>query len=464
VAVRTLTGPGLAARAAALERPLVSAGGAVLALSVPLIFLHVNYQPGFTVHLGSTSVSVYLSDLAVLAVALAAALAGFRWGFRPLREAPSIWLLGAALLLFVFAATLYPLASDRAYNWHHHLVTAAKFAEYGVLAPALPLLVRRARELWVLLGALVAWSTVATVVGVAQFFGWSVAEAWAPGRRQPSFLGHHDFAALSCAALAVGIVALVLPRWRVNRPLAVLGGISGVLGLVVSGSTAAAIGLGAAAVGLLLAAWRRGTLSPPRIAAVAAVAAVAAGGVVVLRGGDLDQFVRFLGVRRAEASTSQNVQTYVQHTLLAYIGLRIFLAHPAIGVGWQGSGEESGYRPHLAAAHREFPHASELSFPSPVHPWGVQNGYVQALADLGVVGFLLFLGVFASGLAVAGRRAVGSAVEQAAPALVAGVWLLAAMGIWSAVGLVAGIPLDALTWLGLGLAAVAAAGTARARA
>jgi hypothetical protein len=38
------------------------------------------------------------------------------------------------------------------------------------------------------------------------------------------------------------------------------------------------------------------------------------------------------------------------------------------------------------------------------------------------------------------------------------------MGIWSAVGLVAGIPLDALMWLGLGLAATVAAGTMRAAA
>jgi len=461
VAVRTLSGPGLAARAAALERPLVSVGGAVLALSVPLIFLHVDYQPGVTLHAGSTSVSIYLSDLAVLAVGLAAVLAGLRWGFRPLREGLSIWVAAAALLAMVVLATFYPLASDRAYAWHRHLVTAAKFAEYASLALALPLLVRRTRELWVLLGALVAWSVVATTVGVAQFFGWSVAEAWAPGRRQPSFLGHHDFAALSCAALAIGLAALAVPGWRANRILAAVGVVSGVLGLIASGSAAAAAGLAAAVIGIAIVAWRRG-FALPRIVAIGVVAAVAGGGVIVLRGGDLDQFVRFLGVRRAEPTTSQNVQTYVQHTLLAYLGWKIFLAHPAVGVGWQGSAEPSGYGPHLVAAHREFPNASPLSFPSAAHPWGVQNGWVQALADLGIVGFLLFVGLFASGLVATARRALRGPPELAGPAVVAGVWLLCAMGIWSAVGLVAGIPLDALTWLGLGLAATAAAGTLRA--
>ena len=74
--------------------------------------------------------------------------------------------------------------------------------------------------------------------------------------------------------------------------------------------------------------------------------------------------------------------------------------------------------------------ASPLSLPSAKHPWGVQNGWVQALADLGIVGFLLFVGLFASGLVAAGRRALRGPPELAGPALVAGVWLLCAMGIW----------------------------------
>ena len=56
-----------------------------------------------------------------------------------------------------------------------------------ILALALPLVVRRSRELWVLLGALVAWSVVATTIGIAQFFGWSVLEAVAklPAESRP---------------------------------------------------------------------------------------------------------------------------------------------------------------------------------------------------------------------------------------------------------------------------------------
>jgi hypothetical protein len=40
---------------------------------------------------------------------------------------------------------------------------------------------------------------------------------------------------------------------------------------------------------------------------------------------------------------------------------------------------------------------------------------------------------------------------------VAAFTILSAMGIWGGQGLVAGIPLDAVTWLGFGLAATAAA-------
>jgi hypothetical protein len=46
---------------------------------------------------------------------------------------------------------------------------------------------------------------------------------------------------------------------------------------------------------------------------------------------------------------------------------------------------------------------------------------------------------------------------NAPPSAVAVFALLLALGLWGAQGLVAGLPLDALTWLGLGLAATAAA-------
>jgi O-antigen ligase len=87
----------------------------------------------------------------------------------------------------------------------------------------------------------------------------------------------------------------------------------------------------------------------------------------------------------------------------------------------------------------------------------VQNAYVQAAADLGLIGLVLWLAPFVLGLVLA----LGA---NAPPGAVAAFSILAAMGIWGGQGLVAGIPLDAATWLALGLGATAAAERTRAPA
>jgi hypothetical protein len=71
-----------------------------------------------------------------------------------------------------------------------------------------------------------------------------------------------------------------------------------------------------------------------------------------------------------------------------------------------------------------------------------------------VIGFLLLVGLFASGLATAGRRVLRGPPEAG---LLAVLWLLVCVGVWNALGIIAGIPIDALTWVALGLAAAAAA-------
>jgi O-antigen ligase len=174
--------------------------------------------------------------------------------------------------------------------------------------------------------------------------------------------------------------------------------------------------------------------------------------------------VRWLGIRPAEQTTSRDVQTYAQRTVLLYIGGRIFLDHPVVGVGWQASADRSSYAPYLDDAHRRFPDTAEKAFPAPGREYGVQNAYVQALAELGVIGFAVlvtFLGVV---FAVAGRVALRAPPAIASGAFVALLWLVVAAVVWSAIGLVAGIPLDALIWLAAGLAAASAAGARNVRA
>ena len=317
-----------------------------------------------------------------------------------------------------------------------------------------------------MLGTLVVWASAAALVGVLQIFGVDIFDAWTPGRRQPSFLGHYDLAALCGAALVLALAvlalrpAIALPQW-----LLVAAGVAGAVGVTVSGSAAAGLGLAAAAAAVLLAgAYLRRLTLRRALASIGIVGAVALG-ILVMRGGDVDQFVRFLGIREHDPSAQENVQTYVQRTMLAYIGWQIFLDHPIAGAGWQASGkEEQVYGDYLDDARREFPDTPAEAFPSPERPYGIQNAYVQALADLGVIGFGLLLATFAAGLWLAVRAVLRGPPPAVLPGVLAGAWLLLAMGTWTAVGLVAGVPLDALTWIALGLAAAAAAGAQLGRA
>jgi O-antigen ligase len=92
-----------------------------------------------------------------------------------------------------------------------------------------------------------------------------------------------------------------------------------------------------------------------------------------------------------------------------------------------------------------------VGFPSPEHPYGIQNAYVEALADLGAIGLVLFLGAILAPLALAGSRLLRGPPD--AEALLPVSWLLVALGELTALGLVAGIPLDALLWIAAGLCA-----------
>jgi O-antigen ligase len=291
---------------------------------------------------------------------------------------------------------------------------------------------------------LVGWSIVATLVGLVQFFGANIFVSGATGGRQLSFLGFHDFAGLSAAALAFACAAIGLPRLGVDRRLAYAAAASGTIGVILSAAIAAVIGLGAAFVALVVVATRRNELFPRRLAAAGAIVAVAAAGAVAMRGSELDHFLRFVGLKSEQESGE--VQTYAQRTVLAWIGWQIFLDHPVVGVGWEASGDPDEFMPYVAQAKREFPDEPALAFPSPERRYGVQNLYVQTLADLGAIGFLSLAAVFLTAVMLALRRRGDMAV-------IGLLWTVVALGLWIAQGIVAGIPLDALTWLGLGLAA-----------
>jgi len=156
-----------------------------------------------------------------------------------------------------------------------------------------------------------------------------------------------------------------------------------------------------------------------------------------MRASAIERFAEFLGLREKTAETG--VESYAHRTLLAYIGVKIFLDHPIAGSGWQASDEQWAYGPHLDEAHRRFPDEPDEAFPSTQHPWGVQNLYV--------VGFALLVALFGAAVATALRAGASEL------ALVGLAWLLVAAGVWVGIGLIPGIPVAALTWLALGLVA-----------
>lgn len=412
----------------------------LFALCVPLVFLHADYQPSFTVSVGGSDATLFLSDVAVLAAGAIGLAAGVRLGFAPLRAGRPIWIASAVFFAFVLAGTAVGASSTDGYPLADNLLTAAKLAEYSLLALAAPLAIRGAQELTPLLVTLTAWSTAATVGALLQFLGiLDEFEGRRPGQREPSFLGIHDLAALSGATLAVGLLALALGE---RRRLGLVGGIAGGLGVILSGATAAVVGVAAAGA----AAW---LLGRRRAVAIGAIVLVVAAGTIAIRTVDTRPLLDALGIDRPRQVATDPEASWQQRAALAYIGGRIFLDHPLLGVGWQASSEPEHYEPYLADARARFPDLPERALPSPEHEWGVQNAYIQAAADLGLGGLVAWLALFLVPLAVAWRAGHAAGV----PIL----WLLVSMGIWIGLGLVAGIPLVGLTWLSIGLAAASAA-------
>jgi hypothetical protein len=430
-------------------------GAAVLALALPVLFLHVAYQPGVSVGFGSTSATAYLSDFAVWAVALAALVTGLAHGFGRLRAGIPVWIASALFLGWIFAGVALGTSRTAGYSWHVHAVTAVKFAEYALLALSAPLLLRRRTDLVIVFSALTLWSVVATVAGVAQFFGAQIFLAGTAGRRQASFLSSLDFTALSGATLLVGLTALAAPRLGLDRRAAWVAVVSGALGVILGGSISGVLGLVAAAVAIVAVQLVRGELQPRRVLAIGGACAIVLLGAVAIRGSDLDAFVHFVGASTKEQPQGDKVQTYAHRTLLLWLGYQIWRDHPLLGSGFEAATEPGAFEPHLPAAHRRFPDEAPLAFPSrsPQRRYGAQNLYVETLADLGAVGLALLAALFAAGVWLAARAGLaGVALGTLALA-----WLALLLGLWTAQGFVAGIPLDAVLWLGFGLAATAAA-------
>jgi len=419
-----------------------SLGAVLLALALPPVFTHIDYQPTFDVG----ALTVQLADIAVLVVGLYALIA-HRNELRRLAPARAVWIATAALFAWILAACFYPLLFHDSYDVEKHLVSGLKWFEYVLLAIAPALVLRTRRDVHLVFAVLAWWTALAAFVAVTQFFGAGWFAAWGAGSRQPSFVGTHDLAAVGGAALLAGLVALIATGEPFSsRRLAWLCLVAGAVAFVLGGATAGVVGLALACGALLVKTRARHLLL------IGGVGLLCAVGVLAIRSKDFADFTRFVGLREREQP--RGVQTYSQRTVLAYIGGRVWLDHPVVGVGWHGTDEYENLAPYVDDARGKFRDQNPQSFPAPGHPYGVQTLYVEALADLGAIGFALVV----AWLVVAGWIAWRGPPPLA---LVGLTWVLLVIGLWSAEGFTSGIPLDGVTWLGIGfgVAAAARAGT-----
>ena len=448
--VSPVAGPGPVS-ASVLER----LAGWALPVVFVLLFVAVAFMPGIT----SGTSTVNLADLALLGVTIWALVRVHREGLGALRGSLWMWIAILALLAYLVAASLYPAISDPDYAWKTHLGTAVKFAEYAVLVPVSAVLLRDARSVGRLWAIVAGASVAAAVVAALQFVGVKIFEAWPPGLRQPSFTGISVLGTLGASAIAVGFAGVLWPG-TVSRRVTVAALVGGVVSTVLSGEAAAGIAIALATIASILLVRQRRRISGRQFALVLGVAAITAVGLLVIRNGDIKQFQTTI----AQKAKTTDVNTFSQRALMLYIGLRIWEAHPVFGAGWQSVREQHVYSPFLPAAHRRFPNQPDLAFPSPVHRWGVNNAYVQSLAELGIVGTMVFLGFLATGLALGIRGSLRAPPGQAQLALVGLLWLLVTMGIWTGQGLLAGTGFTALPFFGLGLIAAQRAAGRQERA
>jgi hypothetical protein len=443
-------------RTRALPASRESLGALVLALAVPFLFVDEDRFATLELEAGSTTLDLGPPDAAVAAILLAALVSGARAGATRLNPGRILWVPGTALLLWLAFETFRPVSVEDA-RFDDHVAQYFKFLAYALLALAVPLLVRRAQDLTLVTASLVLWSLVASSVALVQFFGVDVFDAWPPGWRQPSFLGHHDLVALSAIATGVAAAGILCTRRRLPAPpLFPVALAAGAAGLVLAGSIAALAGFALGVLMCTFAAHSRFAPSGRRLLALTALVAAVLVGVTAIRGEYLEPIGELTGL--GEERTPPDVDTYSEQAVLAYIGLRIFQDNPIIGVGWQRSARVEVVRPYLADARDRFADEDEEAFPSAERELGVRSLYAQMLADAGAIGLALLLATGIGGGVLCWRTAAYASSPWAAGAgLAAGCALLTLAAEWAVVGIVPGIPLDAATCLVLGLAAAGAA-------
>ncbi len=398
---------------------------ALLIAAAAVCLVRARDQPGVHVGFGGTDVAIVPGDILLAALALAAVVSIARDGL-PRELWPSV---GAAA---AFTALVVVTGLD---NGTTALVSGVKVSELAALGLGAAVLVRTRRQLEAIVDVLLLFTIAADVVGLVRFV--------TAGGRQASFLGEHDFAALATLPLLYGLAVMFTGGSRRRATVAI---VAGSVGCVLGAALASLVGLYLGALALLGVARARHELTPRRIAVTIALVAVITGGTLVIRAGDLGFLQAWFG--KPETRPGQYAASWSQRLIYAYIGGRVFLAHPLAGTGWYGELPPKAFTVYLPAARRRFSDQPPTYFPPATKPFIPQQAWDQILYELGILGGLAMLATLA-GLARAALRAArrNASVAGSLPAA----WLAASIGALAGEGLFGGTPLAASFWLVAGV-------------
>jgi hypothetical protein len=398
---------------------------ALLIVTIAFCLVRARDQPGLDVSFGSTTATIVPGDVLLFALACVAVWTIVRTGFPP-GSLPVFAAAGVFCLLLLGTALA---------NGSVALVAGTKLMELSALGLGAAVLVKTRDQLEAVVDVLLLFTIVADGVGIVRFI--------TNGGRQASFLGEHDFAALATLPLLYGLVRLLSGKGRGRTAVCI---VAGVIGCVLGAALASLVGLYVGSLVLLLVVWRRGWWSWRKATQLAAVVAVATAGTLFIRAGDLGFLQSWFG--KPETRPGQYAAGWSQRLIYAYIGGRVFLAHPVLGSGWYGELPPKTFDRYLPDARRRFPDQPPSYFPPASKPFIPQQTWDQILYELGLAGAAAVLAL----LALLGRSAARVA-RRSADALspLPAAWLAAMIGALAGEGFFGGTPLAATFWLVTGV-------------
>jgi O-antigen ligase len=390
--------------------------------------------PSLDIGIGGTTLSIGPADPALLVTGV---LAVRELWLR--RRVPSPWLLGA---IAAFAVLIVLSAIP---NSAGAVTAAGKLSDFAVLALGAAAFIDTRQRFADLAWFLVAFCTVAVAWGAVEF----VVNG---GKRQGSFMGEHDLAALSTMALVLGL-AYLFDRDRRPPTVGLVGIVVGAVGIVLGASLASVLGLYLGAVAMVALALVRRDLRRRAVVVSVLICAAVTAGTYGLRSADLGFLQSWFGP--PPETPGQYAASWSHRLIYVYIGGRVFLDNPVFGTGWEGELPPRDYAQYLADARERFSDQPPHYFPPETGTLIPQQTWDQVLFELGLVGAVLFVVLVALAIraaVVAGRRPRPGEPwgEQAYVPLG---WLAVIAGAIAGAALFGGSPLAALFWLALGVAA-----------